>query len=29
MRELLQLQIHVRDFAGLEETCRKLLMLKP
>jgi len=29
MRELLQLQIHLRDFPGFEETSRKLLMLKP
>ena len=29
LRELYQLQIHVRDFPGFEETSRKLLLLKP
>lgn len=29
LRELYQLQIHVRDLPGFEETSRKLLMLKP
>ena len=29
MRELIQLQVHLRDFAGFEETSRKLLILKP
>lgn len=29
MRELIQLQVHLRDFVGFEETSRKLLLLKP
>lgn len=29
MRELIQLQIHLRDYVGFEETSRKLLLLKP
>ena len=29
MRELIQLQIHLRDFPGFEETSRKQLMVKP
>jgi len=29
MRELYQLQIHLRDFAGFEETSRKMLVEKP
>lgn len=29
MRELIQLQVHLRDFVGFEETSRKLLMIKP
>ena len=29
LRELISLQIHLRDFSGLEETARKMLMQKP
>lgn len=29
MRELISLQMHLRDFAGLEDTSRKLLLQKP
>lgn len=29
MRELIQLQVHLRDYVGFEETARKLLLLKP
>ena len=29
LRELVQLQVHVRDYPGFEETARKILMSKP
>ena len=29
MRELVQLQVHVRDLPGFEETARKILLTKP
>ena len=29
MRELIQLQVHLRDYPGFEETSRKMLLLKP